>query len=504
MIGFKITKKKQKMEAQKIMKSTKLHLIVGLIFLVLTSCNPKGGIEVSSDENSGNFSEQHINWKEEHAYTLGVQAYLYLYPWLYLPEIRYEWIGEDMALNQFHSNKTLVDASYRNGGSPNNDTQYSIAFLDLRNGPVVVSHPDLGERYFTFEIASMTSDNFAYIGTRTTGNKAGDFLIAGPGWDGKIPNGLKLPTQSKGTKAMGLPAISPTPFALLIGRTAVKDLGELEKVNALIDTYSIQPLANWLKDEPFIAKDKNVWKPFDRNSDPLADWKTINKALEENPPLEQNRSIILLFKTIGIGPGIDVTKQDSLILKGLARAANDGRVFVNKAIQGGAFGTTINGWSFPKNTIGSAGYLDDLFTRAMQCLGGIIANDPEEAMYPNTFFDSEGNFLDGSNNYTITFQEDNLPQVSQFWSLTLYDETFNYTDNPLNKYNISSLRDKFSVSDDGTITFYIQHESPGEDKESNWLPAPASGKIFLILRAYGPGENLLNQTWKIPGIVKAD
>lgn len=488
-----------------------LKFILSFILISLISCQKPSAVS----DNISQPNTVEIDWQEQHAYTLGVQAYVNLYPWIYLNEIRYEWVGRekpdnwmgvDMALNQFYKKTELVDAkTYRDGGSPNNDTQYALAILDLRNGPVVITHPDLGERYFTFEIASMTSDNFAYIGTRTTGNRAGAFLITGPDWDGKIPDGLKLPEQSNGTKEMNLPAISPTPFAIVFGRTAVKDLDELEKVNNIIKEYDIQPLANWLSGEEFNATDKNVLKPFNRELDELADWKTINKALEENQELEHLNSIISLYESIGIGASIDVESLDPNIKKGLIRAAKDGRELVFKASQGGGFGKRINGWSFPPKTMGSAGYFDDLVTRSvLQCAAGIISNDPEEAMYPNTFMDSKGEFLDGANSYTITFDAGNLPDVGEFWSMTLYDETFNFVDNPIDKYNLSSLRDEFKFTDEGKLILYIQNESPGKDKEDNWIPAPESGKFFLVLRTYAPGGKILDQTWDIPGVEQND
>ena len=487
------------------MKKIKAIWIVTLAIFFVSCGQTESKIEDDVPQNAS------AGWKENYAYTLGVQAYLNLFPWVYLPEIKYEWVGRekpdewqgfDMPLNHFYHKKTLVDAkTYRDGGSPNNDTQYSIAILDLRNGPVVISHPNLDERYFTFEIASFTSDNFAYIGTRTTGNEAGEFLIAGPNWDGEVPEGLQLPAQSNGTKAMNLPAVSPTPFVIVIGRTAVKGLEELETVNGIMEKYHIQPLANWLSGEEFVASDRAVWKPFNREEDELADWKTINKALAENPPLNQNVNIFKLYENIGIGAGIDVEDMDTSIKKGLARAAVDGRDLVFKAGQGGGFGKMINGWSFPPSTMGSAGYFNDLFTRSViQCAGGIISNDPQEGMYPNAFFDKKGATLDGKYKYTLTFEKDKLPEVSQFWSLTLYDETYNLVDNPIDKYNISSLRDKFKFSEDGKLIFYIQNESPGEDKQDNWLPAPASGMFYLVLRAYGPGAEFLDQTWEIPGL----
>lgn len=451
-------------------------------------------------------------WQEEHAYTLGTQAYIYAYPWLYLAELRYEWVGRkkpanyqgiDMPYNRFYHFRKMVDATYRAGGSPNNDTQYSLAFLDLTKGPVIISHPDMGDRYFTFELASMTSDNFGYIGTRTTGSKAGHFLIAGPGWDGRLPRGVRLPAQSNGTKLMDLPAISPTPYVFVLARTAVKGKEDVKNVVRLQDRFRITPLSLWGKEADSLPENRDAWKPYDRTSDPLADWKTINRFMAENPYLKQNKVVFDLLRQIGIGGGIDVDKLDEATQRGLARAAVDGRKLVHLMGKEGAFSKKINGWSFPPKTMGSAGYMGDLVTRgAIQCAVGIVSNDPEEACYPNTSVDIDGNPLDGKEKYTMTFTPETMPDVGAFWSLTLYDLTFNLVDNPINRYNITSLAPTYKIGEDGTLTLYIQSESPGPEKEGNWLPSPKEGPFFLVFRAYLPGKEIVDQTWQIPGLVK--
>ena len=152
--------------------------------------------------------------------------------------------------------------------------------------------------------------------------------------------------------------------------------------------------------------------------------------------------------------------------------------------------------------MGRAGYLGDFRTRgAVQCMAGIIAHDPEEAIYINTTTDVEGNRLDGGNRYVLNFEGDGLPDVNAFWSLTMYDMTFNLTDNPINRYCIGSLQKGHKFGKDGSLTIHIQHDSPGKDKETNWLPSP-DGEFFLVFRTYGPGKALLAQTWAMPGLVR--
>jgi len=206
------------------------------------------------------------DWREQYAYTLGVQAYVFAFPWSYLPELRYTWVtqkpeGESTVyapLNHFWHLRKLADASYRDGGSPNYDTLYSIAWLDVGKEPVILSHPDMGERFITFEIASMTSDNFDYAGSRATGSKAAHFAITGPDWEGDLPDGVKQLEAS------------PTTAVLIFGRTAVTGPEDVPAVNRLQDQYKLTPLSLWGKADAKVPESRDVWKPFDRNEDPLS------------------------------------------------------------------------------------------------------------------------------------------------------------------------------------------------------------------------------------------
>ena len=450
------------------------------------------------------------DWREDYAYNLGVQAYVFSFPWVYLTKLRYQFVaapkpegfsGIDMAFNHFYHFRNLVTPAYQAGGSPNNDTLYSLTWLDLSKEPVILSHPDLGDRYFTFEIASMSSDNFAYIGKRTTGGKAGNYLLAGPGWKGTLPEGVQMPAQSDGTRLANLPAQSPTANVFIIGRTAVKGPDDIKLVNQIQDQYSLTPLSLWGKKDAKLPASRTAWKPYDKTTDPLADWKTINRSMSENPPLEQNALMLKQFTTIGIGPGLDVEKMDDAIKRGLARAAKSGFEILSGASQSG-IGKKINGWSFTPNTMGSAGYTGDFFTRgAIQCLAGVISNDPEEAVYPLTQIDVDGDQLTGAQKYTMTFSSGNLPKVDGFWSLTLYDAKHNVVANPINRYAIGSNAGGYQMGSDGSLTLYIQNASPGKDKEANWLPTP-DGEFSLVFRTYLPAKEIVDQTWQIPGLVK--
>lgn len=246
----------------------------------------------SAEENTS-------EWKEEYAYTIGMQAYIFGYPWIFLTKIKYQWVAvtpenpestPNMPLNHFWHSRNIITSDYRDGGAPNNDTLYSMTWLDLSEEPIILSHGNMGDRYFTFEIASMTSDNFAYVGTRTTGSKAGNFAIAGPDWNGELPEGVEKLESS------------PTNSVVIFGRTAISGADDRDATISAQETYKLTPLSQWGSSEVVVPENRNVAVPFDTAADPLADWKTMNQAMTENPPLRQHAVLLDMFGKIGIGP----------------------------------------------------------------------------------------------------------------------------------------------------------------------------------------------------------
>jgi hypothetical protein len=437
-------------------------------------------------------------WKEQYSFSVGVQAYIYAFPLLYLTQLRYKWATDATsfpyaALNHLYHFRNIADASYKDGGSPNNDTLYSWGFLDLSKEPVVLAHPDMGERYFTFELADMYGDNFGYVGKRTTGSKAGAFLIVNPEWNGQKPTDISDVVRSR------------TPYALVFGRTFVDSPNDVKAVNGLQDQYQVVPLSLWGKSGVMLPENRNVWPPFDSKGDPLADWKTINRAMAENPPVEKDKQLLEMFATVGIGPRLtdQLTKLDDASKRGLARAAEGGRAMVEGMMAAGVGNKIVNGWLYPPLNLGRLGVLSDEFrSRAIGAAGGIICQDAAEAVYIIAFTDSDGLPLDGVNRYTLRFEKGGLPQVHEFWSLTMYGADHNLVDNPISRYAIRDRTLGIKVDTDGSITLYLQSSSPGKDKESNWLPTPKQGSFNMALRAYVPGEQIIKQTWKPPTVKK--
>lgn len=470
-------------------------LFTSLVFIVLFLL---AMTSASFAQQSG--QKKQTDWREDYAYTLGVQAYIFGFPYVYLPSLRWDWVTQPKPqgnvtpyapLNHFSHTRKLADASYRGGGAPNQDTLYSMAWVDVTKEPVILSHPDMGNRYFTFELASMDSDNFAYVGKRTTGEKAGSFAIVGPNWKGTLPSGVKA-----------LPA-SRTPTVLIFGRTLVDGQADVQAVNELQDKYTLIPLSFWNRKDIKLPASRDVWKPFDPKTDPLAEWKTMNRAMTENPPEARLAKLVELFAKVGVGPEQDIDKLDDATKRGLARAAVDGRKLLNEVIQSGKLGKQVNYWSIPPKTFGRAGLADDFLLRgSVQCLGGIIANEPEEAVYYNTTFDGTGQPLSGTKQYVMRFAPGQLPKVNGFWSITLYDPTYNFTDNPIDRYSIGDRTEGIKKDTDGGLTLYIQSTSPGKDKELNWLPSTESGLFVLVMRTYMPGEEIVEQIWAPPPVME--
>ena len=427
--------------------------------------------------------------REQAAYTQGLKAYIYAFPYAYMPDARWTRTEKiDHKANTFHHVRNLEDANHLNGGAPNNDTLYSRAWVYLQDEPVILSVPAISDRYYTHEIVDFMGDNFAYVGTRATGVKAGNYAIIGPNWKGTLPPGV-----------VALPP-GATPWATILVRTFVKNAGELDTVHAIQDQYKLTPLSQWGSANPTQPKGAIIWEPVDPKTDPLGEWKSITRAMVENPPPASDAAIIASMTALGVGPGMDVDKLDPSTKAGLARAAVDGKRQIAKAFADGYKQTTVNGWYYPPKETGRPTPTRDWLFRDVQMLAGFVANDPIEAVYLNVSLDGSGAPLNGKNRYTITFPKGGLPEVKAFWSITMYNPLYNLVANPINRYSLGD-RSGLKTNADGSTTIYLANTAPAADKSSNWLPAP-DGDFFLIMRTYLPGPAIINQTWQPPVIAK--
>ena len=439
------------------------------------------------------------DWRAEYAYTAGVQAFIYGFPYIYYAQLRHAWVTTKRdpevvpyaAVNHFWHAGRLLDASYRDGGSPSTDSLYSLAWLDLRETPVILSHPDMGERYFTFQLAGFTSDNFDYVGQRTTGAAAGDFAIVGPGWQGGLPPGVRRVETA------------PTPWALVLGRTAVNGAGDLQQARELQDQYRLTPLSLWGVAGATVPERRDVYAPPPA-ADPLAPWKTLNAMLAENPPPPHHALVMDQLRDIGIGPGLDVEEQPAVVKEALARAAVAGTALVRQQFISGTWASQVNGWRYPPSEIGRFG--DDFLKRAAdQCLAGIAANDPAESVYLLNFQDADGAPFAPQGRYELHFRAEEMPPVDAFWSLASYTAAdLNLIPNPIDRSSIGDHAANLTRDDDGGLTLHLQPEVPGEDAEGNWLPTSPSDPWFLILRMYRPGDAVMDGTWRCPAVNRGD
>jgi hypothetical protein len=386
--------------------------------------------------------------------------------------------------------------------TPNSDTPYSILWLDLRAEPIVLSVPAVEKkRYYSVMLCDGNTFNYGYIGSRASGSEAGDYLVVGPDWKGATPAGIKKVFRSS------------TQFSAVPYRTQLFNAEDMPNVVKVQAGYKVQPLSAYLHQPAPPASPAIDFPKINKELVKTGFFDYLDFALQFAPAGPEEKEIRAKLARIGIGAGKKFAFKD---LPPEQQAAvglgmKDGEEKVVAAIA--STGKNINGWRVGGLAGGDrADFHGDWLNRAVVAQAGIYANDPVEAMYPLTRTDSTGQPLDGSkHNYTLTFAAGEFPPVNAFWSVTMYDgKTQLLIENPINRYLINSpMLPGMKKNDDGSLTLYIQKDSPGADKESNWLPAP-NGPIYLVMRLYWPRTeppSILppsEGTWKPPGIVKVN
>jgi hypothetical protein len=385
--------------------------------------------------------------------------------------------------------------------TPNSDTPYSMLWLDLRAEPMVISVPAVEkERYYSVQLVDGNVYNYGYIGSRATGVEAGTYLVAGPGWKGEIPDGIDKVFHSS------------TPFGLTIFRTQLFNAQDMPNVIKVQAQYQGQPLSEFLGQPAPAAAPKADFLPASTSGIKANFYAYLDAALQFVPETADNSAVLARLARIGIGPGKTIEFKDlsEEHKAAVLLAMKEGDDKVSKYLDSG--GKSINGWQVRAIFGDSAFYGGDWLKRAAAAKGGIYGNDSVEAMYPMTREDETGQPLDGSkHNYTITFAAGQQPPVNAFWSVTMYDgKTQLLIENPINRYLINSpMLPDMKLNADGGLTLYIQKDSPGAEKEANWLPAP-NGDIYLVMRLYWPktdAPSILppgSGTWSPPGVVKAE
>jgi hypothetical protein len=433
---------------------------------------------------------------EQEAHAIGVDAYLYFYSLITMDVTRKVFTnvepGKEFGrgpMNTFQSMPAYPAASDKAVVRYNFDTLYSAAWLDLTKEPMIVSVPDTNGRYYLLPMLDMWTDVFASPGWRTTGTQAANFLITPPGWSGTVPSGMTR-------------IDAPTPIVWIIGRTKTDGPSDYDAVHKIQAGYKVTPLSqNYLP--PTVAIDPSV----DMKTPPKVQVDTMPaekyfayaaELLKVIPPHITDQPMIAQLKKIGFEPGksFELDKANPAIRKALESAPEDAQQLMAWKVP--TLARVVNGWSMNTDTMGVYGsyYLK----RAIVTQLGLGANLPEDAIYPVNLADESGKPLDGANKYTLRFDKGDTPTADAFWSVTLYDAEGFQVANTLNRFNVASWMPLKSNAD-GSLDLYFQNESPGADKEANWLPAP-KGAFNLLMRLYAPRSEALTGKWNPPPVTR--
>lgn len=437
----------------------------------------------------------------DEAETLAREAYTYLYPLVLMDTTRRQAtnvaagqaVGRGPA-NEFVHVRTFPPADFRDVVRPNFDTLYSIAWLDLTKGPMIVSVPDTAGRYYLLPMLDLWTDVFASPGKRTTGTGAENFAVVPPGWSGTLPDNVERIN-------------APTPYVWVIGRTQTNGTADYAAVNKIQDGMSITRLADWGR-QPSPSSFQTD-SSIDMTTPPMlqveqmsagAFFARATEILATNPPHIVDQPILARISRLGIIPGksFDISSLSTEIAKAAEEGAKAGLPAIKEKIP--TLARVVNGWQLNTDTMGVYGTY--YIKRAGVALIGLGANLPEDAVYPINLSDSDGKPLDGANAYVLHFTREELPPVDAFWSVTLYDPQGFPNANALNRCAIGD-RDRLQYNADGSLDLYIQHDNPGAPKESNWLPAP-TGPFNLTMRLYAPRSSVTDGAWPPPPVKRTD
>lgn len=442
-----------------------------------------------------------LDLKPGEAHAIAHDAYIYGYPLVLMDIIRQLATNVPRPdenrlkapVNQFVHARAFPDYTFTDIVSPNADTLYSSAFLDLSREPIVLSVPDMGKRYYLMPMLDAWTNVFASPGTRTTGNERGDFAIVGPDWTGELPEGLDE-------------IQAPTEMVWIIGRTQTNGTDDYAAVHAIQQQYRLIPLGAW---------GKSYTPPASVPVEPGVDTKTpsaeqvkkmssgsffsrLKQLLKGNPPAKGDSDALKRFGKIGFEPGqtSEATKLDSTTAKEVEGGVRDAQA---RIVSEGRkqHGDIVNGWKIMGN-VGQYGA--DYLWRAVVATVQLGSNIAQDAIYARATLDSSRQPLTGlgANEYEIRFAPGQLPPVGGFWSVSLYNDKQCFCENPIGRHAIGD-RDELKFNDDGSLSLYIQNRSPGRDKESNWLPAP-NDSFNLMMRLYWPKKEVLEGAWKPPEV----
>lgn len=459
----------------------KWAVLCGATVALLAGCGTKGDTIAQAEKKdvamgvpAPGFAETRAIAEEGFIYGLPiVMNYAVMYDYI-VDKNSGQWKAPFNEISNEHRVYTYKDTAII---TPNSDTPYSMLWLDLRAEPMVISVPAVDpKRYYAVQLNDGNTFNYGYIGNRATGSEAGDYLVVGPGWQGQTPSGIKKVFRSS------------TAFSLAIFRTQLFNAADMPNVEKVQSGYKAQPLSAYLKQPAPAAPPAVEWPKIDKDLVKTQFFEYLDFALQFAPAGPEEGPIRAKLASIGVGPGKKFNFKDlSLEHKAaIALGMKEGEKKVEQAVAG--MGKNINGWRIGSDFGDRAFFNGNWMLRAAAAKAGIYGNDAAEAMYPMIKTLADGTELDGSKHkYTLTFAKGQYPPVNAFWSVTMYDgKTQLLIKNPINRYLINSpMLSGMKKNKDGSLTLYIQKDSPGKARESNWLPAP-DGPIYLVMRLYWP------------------
>jgi len=426
--------------------------------------------------------------------TQAKNAYIYFYPLVQMDRLKHDHISKHAPVNKFKHYQKLLTYKDRDVVSPNNDTLYSIAWLDLKKEPLILHVPDTKGRYYVIQLNDAYTNNFKNIGSRTTGTKENYFALIGPNFKGDLPDNIKK-------------IYCPTNMVWLLGRTLVDGKKDMPNVIKIQKQYTLTPWSRYQWD--FIDNNEyETWKPSssvypDFTKDPIEFWKKAVLLVQDNPTPKEHEKYFSKFNILGITKQVFnptlISEKAARKMFQVAMSGPDKLKTMLKQWQSGL--KNINNWLLNTKTIGTYG--DNFDDRAIVALGYIGALVPQEAVYPICKKDKAGKILTGKNKYTIHFDKNNFPPVKAFWSITMYNaKNFFLVKNPIERYSIGNRTPEIQKNPDGSLDIFIQHEKPTDLKQlANWLPAP-QGEFYLILRMYNPSKEVIEGKYEIPPVIK--
>lgn len=473
-------------------KQTPITLI--MFILAFISCG-KEKKEIVTSETAAN--SKNVSLEEVRA--IAKEAYTYGFPIVDNTRVQYAFFVNKndpdykAPWNQLYNIPRVFTPKDVTIQTPNSDTPYSWIGLDLRTEPIVFSIPAItNNRYWSVQLIDLYTHNFDYLGSRTTGNDGGNFMIVGPNWNGEIPKNITKVIKCE------------TEIALALFRTQLYNVQDLKNVIKIQNQYMAKPLSAFLgRPSPAQSKKIDFIKPLSRDDQntKLQFFNNLNFALQFCPTHPSEIDLMKRFSKIGVlaGKTIDTTSLSPEIKKAMHDGIADAWADFAKTKIKLEKGEISSSDGFGTRESLKNNYLYRMMAAAL----GIYGNTKEEAMYPVYYTDSNSEKLDGKNKYILKFGPNELPPVNSFWSLTMYEMPASLlVDNALNRYLLNStMISQFKKDPDGGLTLIIQNQSPGKEKESNWLPAP-KGPFSLILRLYWPKEEALNGSWKQPPLKK--